>query len=306
MNQSKVIPFNYKQRLIDKAAQYLDEYELSSTCPDHAISVLTKAVRITDRQFKHRIISLFGSLNKPKLVWSLFKIMSDENESEDVRHHASVQLNTMAAGLKNPQRLIKELTKNLNHPDPFTRALTVFALGWEGNYSAAIALIEKIYDPDIEVQQASVDALTNLGDQRIFSFLVDRLEYAPVDQKKVILYNLANFTDHHEQLIDIYLKYMEHDDPELRCDALAVMGSIAATEVFMAAIQRGLKDPNRQVKTLCLENLSDFSSDDLVSISSEIAALTRDPEPSVRQAAKELLASLGPIDLNNDREHYRL
>ena len=306
MNQRKVIPFNYKQRLIDKAAQYLDEYELSLTCPDYAISVLIKAVKITDRQLKHRIISLFGSLNKPELVWNLFKIMIDAKESEDVRHHASIQLNTMAAGLKNPQKLITELTKNLNHPDPFTRALTVFALGWEGNYSAAIALIEKIYDPDIEVQQASVDALTNLGDQRIFSFLVDRLEYAPMDQKKVILYNLANFTDYHEQLIDIYLKYMEHDDPELRCDALAVMGSIAASEDFMAAIQRGLKDPNRQVKTLCLENLSDFSSDELISISSEIIALTKDPEPSVRQAAKELLASLGPLDLNNNCEHYRV
>ena len=94
MNQSKVIPFNYKQRLIDKAAQYLDEYELSSNCPDHAISVLTKAVRITDRQFKHRIISLFGSLNKPELVWSLFKIMSDENESE----HSGKELRRPVSG----------------------------------------------------------------------------------------------------------------------------------------------------------------------------------------------------------------
>ena len=57
-----------------------------------------------------------------------------------------------------------------------------------------------------------------------------------MDQKKVILYNLASFTDYHDQDIDIYKKYMEHDDPELRCDALAVMGSIAASEVFMAAI----------------------------------------------------------------------
>lgn len=304
MDQEKVIPFNYKQRLIEKAVQYLDQYEFSSTYPNRAISILIKAIKVADKQLKHRIISLFGSLNRPELVWNLYQIMIDERESEDVRHHASVQLNTAAADLKNPQTLIECLTEKLNHPDPFTRALLVFALGWEGNTSAAIALIEKCYDPDIEVQQAAIDALTNLGDQRIFSFLVDRLEYAPMDQKKVILYNLASFTNYHDQVIEIYNKYLEHEDPELRCDALAVMGSIAASEVFMAAIQKGLKDPHRQVKTLCLENLNDFSIDELSSISSEITALTADPEPAVRQAAEKLLTSLDPLDINKNCEHY--
>lgn len=302
MDHEKVIPFNSKQRLIEKAVQYLDEYETSLTCPDHAISVLVKALKIADRQLKHHIISLFGSLNISELVWPLYELMVDEHESEDIRHHASVQLNLLATCLKNPQKLIEHLSRDLNHPQSFTRSLAVFALGWEGNLIAAIALIEKLYDPDSEVQQAAVDALSNLGDQRIFPFLVERLEYAPVDQKKVILYNLASFTDYHDQLIAIYNKYMDHEDHELRCDALAVMGSIAASEVFMAAIQRGLKDPHRQVKTLCLENLIDFSIDELSSIYSEIVALTTDPEPAVRQAAKKIIASLGPLKLNKDTE----
>lgn len=304
MDHEKVIPFNSKQRIIEKAIQCLDEYELSLDCPDNAVSVLVKALRIADRKLKHRIISLFGNLNIPKLVWPLYELMVNEDESEDVRHHASVQLNLAATCLKDPQELIDRLSNDLNHPQPFTRALAVFALGWEGNLIAAIALIEKLYDSDSEVQQAAVDALTNLGDQRIFPFLVERLEYAPVDQKKVILYNLAGFTDYYDQLIDIYSKYMDHEDPELRCDALAVMGSIAASEVFMAAIQRGLKDPHRQVKTLCLENLTDFSADELSSIHSEIAALTSDSEPTVRQAAKKILASIGPLDLNKGTERY--
>jgi len=303
MDQEKVIPFNYKQRLIEKAVQYLEKYEFSSTYPNRAISILRKAVKIADRQLKHRIISLFGSLNRPELIWNLYQIMIDERESEDIRHHASVQLNTAATGLKNPQTLIACLTDKLTHPDPFTRALVVFALGWEGNTSAIIALIEKCYDLDIEVQQAAVDALTNIGDQRIFLFLVDRLKHAPIDQKKVILYNLASFTDYHDQVIDIYNKYLEHEEPEIRCDALAVMGSIAASEVFMAAIQKGLKDPHRQVKTLCLENLSDFSIDELSSISSEITALTTDPEPTVRQAAEKLLTSIDILDVNKNCEH---
>jgi hypothetical protein len=304
MDREKVIPFNYKQRLIEKAIRYLDQYEFSATSPNRIISTLIKAVKVAEKQLKHRIISLLGSLNRPEMVWNLYQIMIDEQESEDVRHHASIQLNTAAAGLEDPQTLIKCLTEKLNHPDPFTRALFVFALGWEGNTSAAIALIEKCYDPDVEVQQVAIDALTNLGDQRIFSFLVDRLENAPVDQKKVILYNLASFTDYHDQVIEIYNKYLEHEDPELRCDALAVMGSIAASEVFIAAIQKGLKDPHRQVKTLCLENLSDFSINDLLSISSEITALTTDPEPAVRQAAEKLLTALDPLDLNKNCERY--
>ncbi len=304
MDHEKVIPFDIKQRLIDRAIQYLDEYEASSTCSEHAISVLKKALNIVDRRLKHRIISLFGSQNLSELVWPLYELMVDEQESEDIRHHASVQLNIVATGMEKPERLIEYLEKDLNHPNAFTRALAVFALGWEGNFSAAIALIEKLYDSDVEVQQAAVDALTNLGDQRIFPFLVERLEHAPMDQKKVILYNLASFTDYHCQVIDIYNKYIEHEDPEIRCDALAVMGSIAASEDFISAIQRGLKDPNRQVKTLCLENLFDFSIDELATLSSEIAALTTDPEPMVRKAAKKLLASIGPLDLKKNHRHY--
>ncbi len=304
MDHEKVIPFDIKQRLIDRAIQYLDEYEATSTCSEHAISVLIKALNIVDRRLKHRIISLFGSQNLSELVWPLYELMVDEEESEDIRHHASVQLNIVATGMEKPDRLIECLEKNLKHPNAFTRALAVFALGWEGNFSAAIALIEKLYDSDIEVQQAAVDALANLGDQRIFPFLVERLEHAPMDQKKVILYNLASFTDYHFQVIDIYNKYIEHEDPEIRCDALAVMGSIAASEDFISAIQRGLKDPNRQVKTLCLENLFDFSIDELTTLSSEIAALTADPEPMVRKAAKKLLASIGPLDLKNNHRHY--
>lgn len=304
MDQEKVIPFNSKQRLVDKAVQYLDDYEISLNCPDHAISILIRALRIADRPIKHRIISLFGNQALPELVWPLYQLMVNEQESEDIRHHASVQLNIVAAGLKAPNDLIACLTKDLKHPQPFTRALAVFALGWEGNLSVAIALIEKLYDSDTEVQQAAVDALTNLGDQRLFPFLVERLGHAPMDQKKVILYNLASFTDYHQQIIDIYHQYMEHEDPEIRCDALAVIGSIAASEVFIAAIQRGLKDPNRQVKTLCLENLYDFSTEELLSLSSEIIALTSDPEPAVRKAAKKLLASLGPLEMNKDCGHY--
>ena len=304
MKAEKVIPINYKQRLVDKAIQYLDDYEITSNCPEQAISILIKALNLVDRQIKHRIISVFGSHNIPELVWPLYQLMRNEQESEDIRHHASVQLNLLAAGLEDPSELIALLSEDLNHPQPFTRALAVFALGWEGNLSVAIALIEKLYDCDPEVQQAAVDALTNLGDQRLFPFLVERLENADMDQKKVILYNLANFTDHHSQVIDIYHQYMGHDDPEIRCDALAVIGSIAASEEFIVAIQRGLKDPNRQVKTLCLENLYDFSTEELLSLSSEIAALTSDPEPAVRKAAKQLLTSLGPVDMHTDHRHY--
>lgn len=302
MDNEKIIPFNLKQRIIDRAARCVEDFESTSVCSDRTISVLIKAISSVDKQLKHRIISLFGSQTRPDLVWPLYFLMIDDGEDEDIRHHASVQLNILASRLKNPEQLIKHLSEDLNHKEPFTRALAVFALGWEGNFTAAIALIEKLYDQDTEVQQAAVDALTNLGDQRIFPFLVERLEHAPMEQKKVILYNLASFTDYHCQVMDIYNQYMEHEDPEIRCDALAVMGSIAASEDFMTAIQRGLKDPNRQVKTLCLENLFDFESDELAHLSSEIAALTTDPEPVVRKAAKQLLASLGPMDLKKGSE----
>ena len=98
-----------------------------------------------------------------------------------------------------------------------------FAVGQEGNFQAAIPLIERLYDSDIQVQQTAVNALCNLRDDRILNLLLERLEHGPLEQKRCILFNLWRFYSKQEEVTNIYLKYLEHEDPDLRFDALACL-----------------------------------------------------------------------------------
>jgi hypothetical protein len=66
-------------------------------------------------------------------------------------------------------------------------------LGWEGNTQVVIPLIELLYDPDINVQQTAVSALSNLRNDRITGLMLERLEHGPLEQKRSIFFNLWRF-----------------------------------------------------------------------------------------------------------------
>ena len=94
-------------------------------------------------------------------------------EDEEVRHDAAIQLSVTGSFLREPQALIDQLVAALKNTDPILRAGAAFALGWRGNAAAAIPLIELLYDPDAQVQQAAVNALSNLQDDRIAQLIGD-------------------------------------------------------------------------------------------------------------------------------------
>ena len=226
MNHHKVIAFEPQKRLLEKARAYVASPERLLE-EDDAVSLLIKAFRTADDRLKQGILLLLGSFGGEQAAWPLYQVMSDPSEDEEIRHNASIQLSVAAGFLQDPGPLVERLLEDINSPDPQLRSLAAFALGWEGNDRAAIALVERLYDEDAQVQVTAVNALANLHDDRLLKLLVDRLAHGPLDQKRTILYNLWRFWRHKETVVSIYLDYLTHEDEGLRFDALALLDSVS-------------------------------------------------------------------------------
>jgi HEAT repeat protein len=190
--------------------------------------------------------------------------------------------------LENKKQLfVDKLIQDIKSPDPLVRRLAAFALGWEGNAQAAIPLIELLYDKDIDVQQTAVNALSNLRDDRILNLLIERLDNGPLDQKRSILYNLWRFYSRQDEVIDVYVKYLDHPDEELRYDALVLLGPVVATEALLETYGRCLHDPNPRVRRLALKRLADVDVRRLTALRNAFEELLNDPDPEVKRLASQ-------------------
>ena len=292
MSKNKVINFEPQDRLLEKAQQYIDSVENFLEERETAIPLLLRALKFADRRQKQQIVLLLGGFAKQEIAWPLYKMMSDPVEEEDVRHDASIQLSVTFPFLKEPQALIDRLMEDLKSQDPGLRANAAFALGWEGNGQAAIPLIELLYDPDVQVQQSAVNALSNLRDDRILGLMLERLEHGPREQKRTILYNLWRFYSRREEVIAVYLKYLEHNDDGLRFDALVLIGSMIEIEAYIPMYLNCLKDRDSRIRELALKKLSDLKKNTLLQLKAELEPLLSDPDIKVKQAAVKALKNL--------------
>jgi HEAT repeat protein len=292
MSKKNVINFTSKERLIEKARFYIDSVEDFLEDRKNAVPLLLKALRLADQHLRLEIILLLGSFAKQEVAEPLYQIMMDLSEDEDMRRDASIQLSVIFSFLKNPQPLIDKLLENIKDPDPVIRLNAAFALGWEGNAQAAIALIELLYDPDSRVQQTAVNALSNLRDDRILNLMLERLEHGPLDQKRSILFNLWRFYSKRKEVISIYLKYLEHENDKLRFDALVLLSTITEPETHIEAYRKCLKDDVARIRALALKKLKDASTRDLLELKAEIETLLSDPNMEVKQAALKVLKKM--------------
>jgi len=175
MSRRKIINFESKARLFEKIDIYLESIELFLKEKEKAIPILLKGLKLADNKLKRKIIMLLGGFAKQEVAWPLYRIMVDQKEDEEIRHFASIQLSVTLPLLEERQPLIDNLLEILKEKDPELRMHAAFALGWEGNVQAAIPLIELLYDPDIQVQQTAVNALSNLRDDRILGLMLELL-----------------------------------------------------------------------------------------------------------------------------------
>ena len=66
----------------------------------------------------------------------------------------------------------------------------------------------------------------------LFSLMLERLEHGPFKQKRCILLNLWRFYSKQKEVISVYLKYLDHEDVDLRFDALVLLGSVTEAKTM--------------------------------------------------------------------------
>jgi len=288
----KVIDFESKGRLFKKVESYIESIELFLEEQDKAVPLLLKALKYADQELKHEIILLLGSWAKQEVAWPLYEILTDTKENKDIRNSASIELSVIFPFLKEPQPLLDRLLEDLKSPHAELRIYAAFALGWEGNTQAAIPLIELLYDSDIRVQQTAVNALSNMRDDRIFSLMLERLEHGPFEQKRCILLNLWRFYSKHKEVISVYLKYLNHEDADLRFNALVLLGSITEAKDYVSVYRRCLRDKDTRIRALALRELNEANREDLLGFKDEIEEMLSEPDMKVKQAAINILKRL--------------
>lgn len=291
MAQDNVIRFDSQARLRKKALAYLEDLDAFISDLDRAVPLLLQVLRgSADDDLKQQIILLLGGFAQRQVAGPLLEMMCDENQSDELRHQAAVQLSVTASFLEAPEAIVDSLIAQLNHPDPQHRANATFALGWEGNHRAALALVEKLFDASVEVQQAAVNALANLRDERIIDLLFDRLVHGSLDQQRAILFNLWRFYSHRGQVLAVYRDYLRHRDPALRLDALVLLGTVSETVDEVERYRELLQDDQERIRQLALERLEDLPPAQLATVAEHVRPLLADPSAKVRQAAVRLLA----------------
>ena len=295
-----IIPFDCDERLLVKARSYLCAVDELIRDGDQGLNLLLKAFDCADDELKVKIVILLGTISRPKVLWSLLDIMRDNNLSESIRQAAAVQISVVGATQKEADKLVAELRKDLESDHPVARSNAAFALGWEGNMVAAPDLIDCLADDDLEVQQAAVNALSNLHDDSLFTLLAQRLQKGSKEQQRSILYNMGHFPSRHGEAAQICRTYLHHSDADLRYDALVVLHSVSETVQDLSIYEHCLQDPDMRIRELALTRMLIVERRLLKKLAPKVRALVDDPQSNVRQAATRLLHYIDSITLANE------
>jgi hypothetical protein len=292
MTQSNIIQFNPINRVLNKVNRFLESKELFFDDREKAIPLLLSALKFGDNALKQKIILLLGSSAKQEIAWPLYKMLSNPMENEEIRYISAIQLRVIAPTLKDSQPLIDRLISDLESEDPEMRMYAASALGWNGNFQAAIPLIALLFDSDMDVMQAAVNSLTDLGDDRIFIILTNRLKYGSLDQKRCILFNLWHLTSKQHEVINVYLEYLNHPNAELRYDSLVLLRALSEPEECLDAYIQCLNDDDSRIRLLALECIGEADKNRIVDFKKKITAMYADPDLDVQAAAKKIMSQL--------------
>lgn len=283
-----IIPFNAKNRLLSHAKKYLSDPALLFDERDRAIQILLKAIKYADVDLRREILLLLGSFAKEEVYWTLYEIMTDQEEPDELRDQAAIHLSVIGPFLDDPQRLVRRLINDIKSTDRDLKVRAMIALGWEGNMAAVLPLIECLYEPDDEIQEVAVNALCNLKDGRLIGLLSDRITHCSLDQKRAILFNLWRFKDRQEEVARVYRRELESGDPALRLDILMVLGQLEDQPDNEAIYRSFLRDKNPKVRALALERLGEMNVLD----QAEILSLLDDHAMEVKRAAMDILQDM--------------
>lgn len=295
-----VIQFNDQERLLIKVRRYISAMDQLISDGDQALELLIRAFSIADDDLKLKIVLMLGTLARPRVVWPLLKIMCDDEQAETICQAAAIQLSVVGGIIKNPDKLVDRLLEHLGSKSARVRANAAFALGWEGNRRAAPYLIDCLSDTDIDVQQAAVNALSNLRDDGLFKFLSKRLQNGAKEQQRSILYNLGHFPARHNEIVEICKTFLHHADGDLRYDALVVLISLGNSNQHIDIYKNCLDDTEERIRYLALLRLSRMERRHLTPLAPRVRELVEDPSAKIRQAATRLVHYMDSITIALD------
>ena len=236
---------------------------------------------------------LLGGSDKQEIAWPLYRLTKDAAVDEDLRHDAAIQLSVTLPYAAEPQPLIDRLLEDLKSADADLRSNAALALGWPGNHRATAALIDRLYDPEVSVQQAAVNALSNVPDDRVLDRMLERLEQGGRKQKRVILFNLWRIYSQRDEVAAVYKRCVGMDDDELRFDALVPLGTVTDVLDQIPTCRSCLKDRDPRMRELALKQLARLDAASLRDLKMMIEAMLSDPEQSVKRAAMRALRKIG-------------
>ncbi len=290
MKTGILLPMNRTERLLEKARGYLADMEGFLAEPAVAVAVLLDALPHADTALILKMLPLLGYAGKDRVLWPLYNLMLEASKDEQVRHSAAVQLGLAASLSNDPSALKAELIEKLDHPNPSVRSSCALALGWEGNWPAVEPLMVHMPDPDRNVQDAVVAALTSIGDLRVFDLFTARLETGTVEEQRSILLNLWRFAEQVPRVETVYIGCFETLVPDLRVDALSGLAMLPLSTTILKGYLQLLGNEDPRVRRQVLENLSATESVDDEQLKETLYGLLADEDAQTRQAAIRLLA----------------
>jgi HEAT repeat protein len=294
MMADNIIQFDGHERLLAKVRCYIYRVDRLIREGDKALDLLLRAYPLAKDDLKIKIVLLLGTLASPAVVDPLLTIMRSNAESEAIRQVAAIQLSVVGGELSVSEPLVCQLLEVLQGGSTLERANAAFALGWRGNLQAAPFLIDCLFDTETEVQQAAVNALSNIQDDQLFRVLTDRLDKTSKEQQRSILYNLGLFSSRYNEIVQICKKYLFDRDSDLRYDALVVLNTVADPNKSVTLLEKCLTDPDARIRERALATLMAADYHLLIELAPEVRKLLNDNSSLVRRAAVRLIHHMFP------------
>ncbi len=88
---------------------------------------------------------------------------------------------------------------------------------------------------------------------------------------------------------DKAVPHLEHENDDLRFDALVLLGLITDVRTYLKVYVRFLSDPSPRIRGLSLKDLAELGKDELSGLRSKIKEMLSNPEIDVKRAAMEIL-----------------
>ena len=290
--KNNIITFPDQWHALERVGEWLESPGKLPELNDPAVLLMRRALAAAPEAMKIRILLLLGTSRRSSAADTLYTQMTDIEQSDEVRRFAAVQLCSQGPDLDIAKVLKARLVEELNSPQPARRANAAIALGWEGHLDCVLDLLEVLYDDDPDVQEAAVEALTNLGDARIVAPFIERLQTAPVAQQKVILDNMERFAAADDRVAATYLNYLSHPNAELRLDALSLLGRVGSIGEHLVDYAGCLGDVDPAVRAMALDHLYHQAPERISALIPQLEALTTDPYKEIRKRAHTLLTGI--------------